>query len=258
MTYSCGYFGSKMRSLSEAQTAKYELLCQKLKISEKDHVLEIGCGWGGFAEHASRKYGCRITGITISEKQLRFAEKRIAEAGLSEKVEILFKDYRLVKGSFDKIVSIEMLEAVGDEYLEEYFGQCNRLLKQDGILGLQIITCPDSRYDELRTGTDWIQKHIFPGSLLLAQHRITEAMKNTGELFLHSWEEFSQSYVQTLKIWHERFNDSLEDVQKQGFDEEFIRKWNYYLCYCHAGFSMRNIGVAQAIYTRPNNLALKN
>ena len=258
MTYSCGYFDSKMRSLSEAQTAKYELLCQKLKISEKDHVLEIGCGWGGFAEHASRKYGCRITGITISEKQLRFAEKRIAEAGLSEKVEILFKDYRLVKGSFDKIVSIEMLEAVGDEYLEEYFGQCNRLLKQDGILGLQIITCPDSRYDELRTGTDWIQKHIFPGSLLLAQHRITEAMKNTGELFLHSWEEFSQSYVQTLKIWHERFNDSLEDVQKQGFGEEFIRKWNYYLCYCHAGFSMRNIGVAQAIYTRPNNLALKN
>lgn len=256
MTYSCGYFGSKKISLKEAQIAKYELLCQKLKISEQDHVLEIGCGWGGFAEYAAGKYGCSITGITISEEQFQFATNRIAKAGLSGKVKIRFKDYRLVKGQFDKIVSIEMLEAVGDSYLEDYFEQCNRLLRKDGLLGLQIITCPDPRYDDLRKGTDWTQKHIFPGSLLLAQHRVAQAMNNTGQLFLHSWEEFSQSYAQTLKAWHERFNGSLESVREQGFDEKFIRKWNYYLCYCHAGFSMRNVGVAQAVYTKPNNLTL--
>ncbi|MEE2714655.1 MAG: cyclopropane-fatty-acyl-phospholipid synthase family protein [Verrucomicrobiota bacterium] len=256
MTYSCGYFGSEKISLKEAQIAKYELLCQKLKISEQDNVLEIGCGWGGFAEYAAGKYGCSITAITISEEQFQFATNRIARVGLSGKVKIRFKDYRLIKGQFDKIVSIEMLEAVGDSYLEDYFKQCNRLLKKDGLLGLQIITCPDPRYDDLRKGTDWTQKHIFPGSLLLAQHRVAQAMNNTGQLFLHSWEEFSQSYAQTLKAWHKRFNGSLEAVREQGFDEKFIRKWNYYLCYCHAGFSMRNVGVAQAVYTKPNNLTL--
>ena len=181
----------------------------------------------------------------------------MASANLSKKVELLFKDYRHVEGQFDKIVSIEMLEAVGDAYLEKYFEQCHRLLKPEGLLGIQIITCPDSRYNQLRHGTDWTQKHIFPGSLLLAQHRIAQAMENTGTLFLHSWEEFSHNYARTLKAWHERFNDALGEVRAQGFDEAFIRKWNYYLCYCHAGFSMRNVGVAQAIYTRPNNLCLR-
>ena len=257
MTYSCGYFENESSSLSEAQTAKYDRLCKKLNIKQSDHILEIGCGWGGFAEHAASKYGCKITGITISEEQLKFAQNRINTAGLSDKVDLIFKDYRHVKGHFDKIVSIEMLEAVGDAYLEEYFQQCNRLLKPEGLLGIQIITCPDSRYKQLRNGTDWTQKHIFPGSLLLAQHRIAQAMEKAGTLFLNSWEEFSQNYARTLKAWHERFNGSLEEVRAQGFDESFIRKWNYYLCYCHAGFSMRNVGVAQAIYTRPNNLSLR-
>ena len=168
-----------------------------------------------------------------------------------------FKDYRHLEGQFDKIVSIEMLEAVGDAFLEDYFEQCNRLLKPEGLLGLQIITCPDSRYEQLKRGTDWSQKHIFPGSLLLAQHRVAEAMEQVGSLFLHSWEEFSHNYARTLKSWHERFNASLPEVRAQGFDETFIRKWNYYLEYCHAGFNMRNVGVAQAIYTRPNNLSLR-
>ena len=150
-----------------------------------------------------------------------------------------------------------MLEAVGDAYLEDYFDQCNRLLKPEGLLALQIITCPDSRYNQLRKGTDWSQKHIFPGSLLLAQHRVAQAMENVGSLFLHSWEEFSHNYAQTLKSWHARFNASLPEVRAQGFDEAFIRKWNYYLEYCHAGFNMRNVGVAQAVYTRPNNLSLR-
>ena len=257
MTYSCGYFENENSSLSEAQTAKYDRLCKKLNIKQSDHVLEIGCGWGGFAEHAAGKYGCQITGITISEEQLKFAKARIEKANLSEKVKLLFQDYRHIKGQFDKIVSIEMLEAVGDAYLEDYFKQCNRLLKPEGLLGIQIITCPDSRYKQLRNGADWTQKHIFPGSLLLAQHRVAEAMEKAGSLFLHSWDEFSQNYARTLKAWHERFNGSLKEVRAQGFDETFIRKWNYYLCYCHAGFTMRNVGVAQAIYTRPNNLSLR-
>ena len=258
MTYSCGYFENENSDLSEAQTAKYDRLCRKLNIQPTDHVLEIGCGWGGFAEHAASKYGCKITGITISEEQLKFARDRISSANLSQQVNLLFKDYRHVEGQFDKIVSIEMLEAVGDAYLEDYFEQCNRLLKPEGLLGIQIITCPDSRYKQLRSGTDWTQKHIFPGSLLLAQHRVAQAMENAGTLFLHSWEEFSQNYALTLKAWHERFNNALKEVRSQGFDDAFIRKWNYYLCYCHAGFTMRNVGVAQAVYTRPNNLSLRN
>ena len=257
MTYSCAYYENSNYSLSEAQTAKYDRLCRKLNIKQSDHVLEIGCGWGGFAEYAAGKYGCQITGITISGEQLKFAKARIEKANLSEKVKLLFQDYRHIKGQFDKIVSIEMLEAVGDAYLEDYFKQCNQLLKPEGLLGIQIITCPDSRYKQLRNGTDWTQKHIFPGSLLLAQHRVAEAMEKAGSLFLYSWDEFSQNYARTLKAWHERFNGSLEEVRSQGFDEKFIRKWNYYLCYCHAGFTMRNVGVAQAIYTRPNNLSLR-
>lgn len=257
MTYSCAYFQGQDESLEMAQTAKYDRLCKKLKLGENDHVLEIGCGWGGFAEHAASRYGCKITGITISEEQLKFAKDRIKKAGLDEKVTLQFKDYRHLEGQFDKIVSIEMLEAVGDDFLEDYFEQCNRLLKPEGLLGLQIITCPDSRYEQLKRGTDWSQKHIFPGSLLLAQHRVAEAMEQVGSLFLHSWEEFSHNYARTLKSWHERFNASLPEVRAQGFDETFIRKWNYYLEYCHAGFNMRNVGVAQAIYTRPNNLSLR-
>lgn len=257
MTYSCAYFQGQGESLSEAQAAKYDRLCKKLKLEKRDHVLEIGCGWGGFAEHAASRYGCKITGVTISEEQLKFAKDRIRNAGLEEQVTLLFKDYRHIEGQFDKIVSIEMLEAVGDAYLEDYFDQCNRLLKPEGLLALQIITCPDSRYNQLRKGTDWSQKHIFPGSLLLAQHRVAQAMENVGSLFLHSWEEFSHNYAQTLKSWHARFNASLPEVRAQGFDEAFIRKWNYYLEYCHAGFNMRNVGVAQAVYTRPNNLSLR-
>ena len=256
MTYSSGYFDNKKKSLTEAQIDKYELLCKKLRISENDHILEIGCGWGGFVIYAAKKYGCRITAVTNSKEQFQYTRKRILDTGLSGIVKILFEDYRLIKGTFDKIVSIEMVEAVGDKYLANYFKQCNRLLKSDGLLGIQCITCPDSRYDEMRKGTDWIQKHVFPGSLLLSQYRIAQAMKKTGDLFLHSWEEFSESYVQTLQEWRKRFNGSLPEIRTLGFEEAFIRKWNYYLCCCQADFSMRNIGVVQAVYTKPNNLTL--
>ena len=257
MTYSCAYFEDKNQSLNEAQESKYDILCRKLKIQESDAVLEIGSGWGGFAEYAATNYGCSVKGITISKEQLNFSNERILKKNLQQKVNFELIDYRNIGGKYDKIVSIEMMEAVGDEFLEDYFKQCDRLLNKDGLLGLQIITCPDSRYNSLRKGNDWTQKHIFPGSLLLANNRMAEAMSKVSNLFLHSWEEFSHNYYRTLMSWHERFNNSLDTVRSQGFSEEFIRKWNYYLCYCAAGFNMRNVGVAQGIYSRPNNLTLR-
>ncbi|MGY8654399.1 MAG: class I SAM-dependent methyltransferase [Verrucomicrobiia bacterium] len=256
MTYSSGLFRSGDESLAEAQEAKYKRLCDQLRLKQSDHVLEIGCGWGGFCTYAAKHYGCRVTAITISEEQLKYARERVAREGLAGRVDIVLRDYRHVIGEFDKIVSIEMLEAVGDGYLETYFAKCFEVLKKDGLLGVQMITCPDSRFDQLRKGVDWIQKHIFPGSLLLSVGRVNRALNRTGDLFLHDLKDMGDSYMRTLGIWRERFNAELPAVRKLGFDESFVRKWNYYLSYCEAAFDMRNISVVQAIYTRPNNLAL--
>ena len=167
-------------------------------------------------------------------------------------------DYRLLTGQFDKIVSIEMLEAVGDAYLETYFAKCHEVLKPGGLLALQMITCPDSRYDSLRKNVDWIQKHIFPGSLLLSVHRVNGALRKTGDLFLHDLKDLGLSYAETLKRWRVAFNQNEAAVRVLKFDTRFIRKWNYYLSYCEAAFAMRNISVVQAIYTRPNNPTLTN
>ena len=162
-----------------------------------------------------------------------------------------------VEKLFDKIVSIEMLEAVGDKFLETYFAKCHELLNPGGLLALQMITCPDSRHDSLRKNVDWIQKHIFPGSLLLSVHRVNEALRQTGDLFLHDLKDLGLSYAETLKRWRENFNRQPEKIRALGFDEKFIRKWNYYFSYCEAAFAMRNITVVQAIYTPPNNPTLQ-
>lgn len=256
MTYSSAYFRSEEDSLEEAQTEKYDRLCRKLQLSSRDHLLEIGSGWGGFASHAARNYGCRITSVTISKEQLQYAQKRIADEGLAEQVEFQLMDYRNLRGQFDKIVSIEMLEAVGHPYFKAYFEKCHQLLRKDGLLGIQVITCPDSRYDSYRRSVDWIQKHIFPGGLLPSIATLNRAINQTGELQLHHLEEMGLHYARTLASWRENFNHRLEAVLAQGFSEKFIRKWNYYLTYCEAAFRMRNITVIQAIYTRPNNLSI--
>jgi len=256
MTYSSAYFDTPESSLIEAQIRKYDRLCRKLNLQPTDHVLEIGSGWGGFAVHAARTYGCKITGITISEKQLAYAQQRVRENGLEGQIDIQFKDYRDVTGSFDKIVSIEMLEAVGHNYFPAYFAKCQELLKPQGILALQVITCPDHRYDTLRTGVDWIQKHIFPGSLLPSVGTIHQAINRTGDLVLNHLEDISTHYVKTLAHWREDFNRQWEKVRALGFDESFQRKWNYYLSYSEAAFAMRNISVLQMVYTRPNNRTL--
>jgi len=253
MTYSGAYFEKEGMGLEEAQFAKYERLCRQLCLSPADHVLEIGSGWGANAVYMAKHYGCRVTSLTISEEQHRLATERVKQEGLEDRVEIRLEDYRRLTGKFDKIVSVEMLEAVGHHYLDIYFKKCNDLLKRDGILALQVITCPDSRYEDLRTGVDWIQKHIFPGSLLPSVGAINAAINRTGEMTMVDLKDLGLHYASTLRAWFEQFNSRLAEVKALGFDERFVRKWNYYLCYCEAAFRMRNIHVMQLVYTRPNN-----
>ncbi len=242
-------------TLEEAQVAKNDALCRKLHLAATDHVLEIGTGWGGWSIHAAKNYGCRITTLTISQQQYDLARARIAAAGLSDRIEVRLQDYRDLTGQFDKIVSIEMLEAVGHEYLRDYTAVCDRVLKRDGLIALQFITYPDARYDQLRRGVDFIQKHIFPGSLLLSVNRLNQLFAAQGGFVLHGLEDMGRDYSRTLHHWRQLFHARLDQVRSLGFDERFIRKWDYYLCYCEAAFAMRNISVVQTVHTRPNNLS---
>ncbi len=256
MTYSSGIFRSPDLTLEEAQTEKYDRLCRKLRLDPGDEVLEIGSGWGGFSLHAARTYGCRVTTVTISEEQFAEASVRIRTAGLSDRITILLADYRTLEGRFDKIVSIEMLEAVGDRYVDAYFAKIDSLLKPHGLVALQAILCPDRQYPILRDGVDFIQKHIFPGSLLMCNARIAQAMNRCGDLNLFDYFDMAPHYARTLRLWREAFEARLDDVRALGFDENFIRKWRYYLCYCEAAFGTRHITVAQMVYSRPDNAQL--
>jgi cyclopropane-fatty-acyl-phospholipid synthase len=253
MTYSSAYFFREGMTLQEAQQAKYDRLCRQLRLQPGDQVLEIGSGWGENAIYMARNYGCRVTSLTISEEQFRYASDRVKTEGLEDRVTFLLQDYRKINGQYDKIVSVEMLEAVGHNFLDGYFSKCHALLKRDGILALQVITCPDPRYDSLRKGIDWIQKHIFPGSLLPSVGTINNAVNRTGDLSLVDLKDLGLHYAKTLRAWYEQFNARLSEVRSLGFDDRFLRKWNYYFCYCEAAFAMRNIHVMQLVYTRPNN-----
>ena len=203
--------------------------------------------------HAAKNYGCRVTGLTLSESQAAYAKGRIAEEGLEDQIEIRIQDYRHVNGRFDKIASIEMLEAVGDKFHESFFSKCAEVLTPGGLLGVQMITVPDCSYASLKKNVDWIQKHIFPGSLLLSVGRINEVLLKTGDLFMHDLEDMGADYARTLSTWYDNFNRVLDPVRSLGFDDPFIRSWNYYLKYCEAAFRTRNISVVQGVYTRPNN-----
>lgn len=254
MTYSSAYFKEEGMPLKQAQFEKYKRLCEQLNLKSTDHVLEIGSGWGGNAIYIAKNYGCNVTTVTISEEQYKFAKEQIEKEQLSDKITLLLKDYRLIEGQYDKIVSIEMLEAVGAKFYDIYFKKCTELLKKDGLFAFQVITCPDSRFEQLRTGVDWIQKHIFPGSLLPSVAAINKAINNTSDLTLIDLKDIGLHYAKTLAAWYDAFNKNINEVKKLGFDEQFIRKWNYYLCYCEAAFRMRNINVMQMVYTRPNNI----
>lgn len=256
MTYSGALFEEQTQSLESAQIAKYDRLCRRLHLHPGDRILEIGGGWGAFSRYAATNFGCHVTSLTISPSQYEHAAREIARAGLETKIDLQLRDYREVTGRFDKIVSIEMLEAVGHEHLPAFFRKCHQLLTPNGLLGLQYITCPDNRYERLRRGVDFIQKHIFPGSLIVSIGAVGDAIRATGDLVLHHLDDLGSSYVKTLHAWHERFNERLPEVRALGFDESFIRKWNYYLQYCSGAFAMRHTSVVQAVYTRPNNLTL--
>ncbi len=257
MMYSSALWPAQQQALSleEAQREKNDALCRKLRLTPSDHVLEVGTGWGGWSLHAAKTYGCKVTTVTISQQQYDLATKRIAAAGLSDRVTVEFRDYRDLQGKFDKIVSIEMMEAIGHKYLPEFCSVLDRSLKRDGLIALQFITCPDSRYNEFRTGVDFIQKHIFPGSLLLSLNRVNEQLSQAGGFVLNGVEDFGVDYARTLKIWRDNFHARFDAVRSLGFDDRFLRKWDYYLCYCEAAFAMRNISVVHTVHTRANNLS---
>ncbi len=243
-------------SLAEAQAEKNDALCRALRLQPTDRVLEIGTGWGAWALHAARRFGCHVTTVTISREQYEHARRRVAEAGMADRIKVELRDFRDIAGHFDKIVSIEMMEALGHRYQATFAEVVSRRLKPGGLLALQFITCPDSRYDQFRRGVDFIQKHIFPGSLLLSLNRVNDLLARAGGFVLHQVDDLGHDYARTLRLWRENFAARETEVRALGFDGRFIRKWHYYLAYCEAAFALRNISVVHTLHTRPNNLSL--
>lgn len=251
MTYSCALYREGASDLEAAQRAKLGAVMRRARLRACDHVLEIGCGWGSFAVAAARETGCRVTGLTISERQFEAARRRVQEEGLGERVAIRLCDYRKVAGRFDKIVSIEMLEAVGHEYLPGFFAACDRLLKPGGLLALQVITVSDQRYEAYRRGCDWIQKHIFPGAVVPSVTAVVSAATAGSSLVLEEYDAIGLDYVPTLRAWRRALRERWEDAKALGFDEESLRRWEYYFCYSEAGFATRWLGDAHLVFGRP-------
>ncbi|MDH3977627.1 MAG: cyclopropane-fatty-acyl-phospholipid synthase family protein [Gammaproteobacteria bacterium] len=250
MTYSAGLFDDQHLNLESAQENKYRRLAEQLQISKEHRVLEIGCGWGGFAEFAAREYGCKITCLTLSKEQLDYARNRIKQAGLDELVDIRFQDYRDVEGQFDRIVSIEMFEAVGEENWPTYFQQVFTRLKPEGLAGLQIITIENARFEDYRNNPDFIQKYIFPGGLLPSPEKLHAEISSAG-LQLTDEFMFGESYAETLKTWHKEFLRNWDSISNLGYSTKFRRMWEYYLCYCEAGFRHKTIDVGHFIAQKP-------
>jgi cyclopropane-fatty-acyl-phospholipid synthase len=251
MTYSCGIFEQEDSTLKEASLAKYDRICRKLNLQEGDHVLEIGSGWGGFAIHAASRYGCRITTTTISPAQYHLAQERIQAAGLADRVDLLLDDYRHLKGSYDKLVSIEMIEAVGFEYLDNFFRVCSECLKDNGLMCLQAITIADQVFDRYRRSLDFIRSHVFPGSCLTSLAAMTASLARATDLRLIHLEDITPHYVKTLRLWRERFWAQIDQVRALGYPENFVRLWDFYLCYCEAGFAERYTGDVQMLLVKP-------
>jgi len=249
MTYSSARFEPGHLTLEQAQQAKYASLAKGLALQPDHHVLEIGCGWGGFAEFAAREVGAKVTGITISDEQHAFAAERIQKAGLNEKVEIRLQDYREVEGGFDRVASIEMFEAVGERYWPVYFDKLAHALKPGGIAGLQIITIADSYFDAYRRGADFIQRHVFPGGMLPSPQALDRQLTRAG-LQKRSETSFGLDYAKTLNVWNQRFQQAWPDLLPLGFDQRFKRLWEYYLAYCEAGFTVGWTDVRQLSVTR--------
>jgi cyclopropane-fatty-acyl-phospholipid synthase len=253
MMYSSAIYPHAASTLEEASHNKLETICKKLDLKLTDRVIEIGSGWGGFAIHAARNYGCHVTTTTISDAQYREAKKRIEAAGLADRVTLLQSDYRDLHGSFDKLVSIEMVEAVGRKYLPTFFKKCGDLLADNGTMLLQAITIRDNKYDQYARSVDFIQSHIFPGGHVPSVTKMVNLLTEKTDMVVRSLEDFGPHYARTLRDWRKRFVKAFPSLRELGYDERFRRLWEYYLCYCEGGFQERSISVVHLVATRPGN-----
>jgi len=250
MTYSCAYFKDTNTTLEDASIEKLDRMCRKLNLSEKDNILEVGTGWGSFSIHAAKNYGCSITTTTISDAQYEYAKARVLEEGLESKINVINKDYRKLDGQYDKIVSIEMIEAVGYEYISEYFRKLSSLLKPDGLMALQGITYNDQNFDTYKDSVDFIKKYIFPGSCLISISQIIDVIKNKTDLSMIDMEDITRHYAETLNRWRKNFMSVLPEVKEMGYSKAFINMWEFYFLYCEAGFLERNIGDVQMVFAK--------
>lgn len=250
MLYSSGVYQKDTDTLEQAQVNKMERLCQQLKLQPSDHVIEIGTGWGGMAIYMAKHYGCRVTTTTISEEQYAYAQQRVAQEGLSDKIILLKQDYRLLEGQFDKLVSIEMIEAVGKQFLVSYLKKCQSLLKPKGLMAIQAITIADQRYDYYSDNVDFIQKYIFPGGFLPSITALTSNTTKHTDLIVRDLFDIGQDYAKTLVDWRLRFEAALTRVRELGYDERFIRMWRYYFCYCEGGFRAKSISTVHITFQR--------
>lgn len=251
LMYSSALFANDQETLEAASARKLDRICQQLQLQPGDRVVEIGTGWGGFALHAAQHYGCHVTTTTISAEQHALALQGVREAGLQDRITLLTQDYRDLQGPFDKLVSIEMIEAVGAEYLDTYMATLQRLLKPDGVALLQAITIEDHRYEQARRSVDYIKRFVFPGSFIPSINAIMAAKTRSSDLQLVAQHDFGHSYALTLRAWRQRFLAQRSAVQAQGFDARFCRLWEFYLAYCEGGFLERSIGVSHLLLARP-------
>lgn len=252
MMYSSGIFPSQQATMAEASETKLRRICDKLQLNANDKVIEIGTGWGGFALFAAQHYGCHVTTTTISQQQYLLAKARVEEAGLQDKITLLTEDYRNLKGQYDKLVSIEMIEAVGWEYYDTFFSTCSDLLKPSGSMLIQAITIEDQRYERAKRDVDFIKKYIFPGSCIPSINALSTAAMNSSDLRLIHLDDFAQHYARTLKAWAVALQENIEQARAQGYSEDFLRMWFFYLSYCEGGFAERAIGVSHMVYAKPD------
>jgi len=253
MMYSAAIFEHEDMTLQRAQEARLDHICRKLQLGPEDHVIEIGTGWGGFALHAAGKYGCRVTTTTISAEQYELSRQRIADAGLHDRITLLQDDFRELSGHYDKLVSIEMIEAIGHDLLSTYFRKCSELLKPSGAMLIQAITIADQRYEAYRKSVDFIQRYIFPGGHLPSSAVMVDTVARHTNLRLLGLEDIGQHYATTLRRWRDNFFSRLDEVRRLGYPTPFIRMWEYYLCYCEGAFRERAISDVQIVYTKPDS-----
>jgi cyclopropane-fatty-acyl-phospholipid synthase len=253
MMYSAAIFEPADATLEQASIAKLERICQKLQLTANDHIIEIGTGWGGFAIYAAKNYGCKITTTTISQQQYSLAKQRVEDAGLSDQITLLLTDYRDLHGQYDKLVSIEMIEAVGHKFYDTYFSKCSELLKPNGMMLLQAITIADQRYASALNSVDFIQRYIFPGSCIPSVTTMLQSLTKATNLRLFNLEDIGPHYATTLAAWRENFFNQIDQVRQLGYPETFIRMWEFYLCYCEGGFDERALGDVHMLLVKPEN-----